>query len=181
LRRHIERPAISVAPREIVWMFRADDRSEVFSSRAQNPESTRAGHVHVSMLIDFQPVDRVLSRRARHVEEHFEEIQRRRTDPDEVRGRIGDRTVDPEDGELNSLTWLCVLLETSAREREASAERPPLRNQERPQHPRLDRQRTFEELMFLDGGRVTAETRGDIHGPPMYLVSATGDFLRGRP
>src|SRR5690349_4742761 len=49
-------------------MFRADDRSEMFSFGRNDPESARAGSVDVTEAVDFQPIPGVFTRLAGCVE-----------------------------------------------------------------------------------------------------------------
>ena len=58
-------------PRRSCADARGFDRAEMLAFGRDHPQTSRAGDVEVSLLIDFDAVDSVFARRARHVEEDF--------------------------------------------------------------------------------------------------------------
>src|SRR5213593_4503718 len=69
LRGQVERFALVVAPGQVVWMLGSLDSSQVCACGREDPESARAGNIHVPFLIDLYAVYRVFPRCAGHVEE----------------------------------------------------------------------------------------------------------------
>jgi hypothetical protein len=51
-------------------MLRPANRAEVPTVTIQNPQTTGTADIHVAALVHFDAVNRVVSRRAGHVEEH---------------------------------------------------------------------------------------------------------------
>src|SRR5262245_9762870 len=69
--RQVECLSVVVAPGHVVRMLRSFESAEVFALRRKNPQPTRPGHVHVALLINFDAVNGVFARCARHIEEDF--------------------------------------------------------------------------------------------------------------
>lgn len=57
----VQRFAIRIAPRQVMRVLGSNDGAEVFSFSGENPQAAGTGHIEISLLVDFHPIQRVLA------------------------------------------------------------------------------------------------------------------------
>src|ERR1043166_3186725 len=67
-RAEIERLSVCIAPGEVMRVLRTNDGTKVLPFRGKNPETARTRDIQIASPIDLHPIQRVLTRRAGHVE-----------------------------------------------------------------------------------------------------------------